>query len=39
MQMPEGTEDDPQFEEAQAACQPILDSVQPDGESAQGEGT
>jgi hypothetical protein len=39
MQMPEGTEDDPQFEEAQEACQPILDSVQPDGESAQGEGT
>lgn len=39
MQVPEGTEDDPQFEEAQEACQPILESVQPDGESAQGEGT
>jgi uncharacterized protein (DUF885 family) len=39
MQLPEGTEDDPQFEEAQETCQPILDAVQPDGPSAQGEGT
>jgi hypothetical protein len=31
--LPEGTEDDPQFEDAQKACQPILDAAQPDGPS------
>jgi hypothetical protein len=36
--MPEGTEDDPKFEEAQEACQPILDAVQPDGPPAEEEG-
>jgi hypothetical protein len=28
--MPEGTEDDPDFEEAQQACQPILEEARPD---------
>lgn len=37
MRMPEGTEDDPDFEEAQRACQPILDAARPDGSSDQGE--
>jgi hypothetical protein len=35
--LPEGAEDDPRFEEAQDACQPILDAVQPDGASPQEE--
>lgn len=35
--MPEGAEDDPKFEEAQEACQPILDEAQPDAPSGQGE--
>jgi hypothetical protein len=34
--MPEGTEDDPDFEEAQQACQPILDEAQPDESPGQG---
>jgi hypothetical protein len=37
--MPEGAEDDPKFEEAQKACQPILDAVQPDGPSTEREGS
>jgi hypothetical protein len=37
--LPEGVEDDPKFEEAQKACQPILDAVQPDGSSGQGDGS
>lgn len=37
MRMPEGAEDDPDFEEAQRACQPILNAAQPDDPpSAQG---
>jgi hypothetical protein len=36
--MPEGAEDDPKFEDAQEACQPIFDAVQPDGPPAQEEG-
>jgi hypothetical protein len=36
MQMPQGAEDDPKFEEAQRACQSILNDAQPDGSSAQG---
>jgi hypothetical protein len=37
--MPEGAEDDPQFDEAQEACQPILEAVQPDEPSGQSEGS
>ena len=33
-QMPEGAKDDPQFEEAQEACQPILDEAEPDPDEA-----
>jgi hypothetical protein len=38
MRMPEGAEDDPQFDEAQKACQPILDAAQPE-ESSTGGGS
>jgi hypothetical protein len=38
MRMPESVEEDPQFEEAQEACQPILDAVDPDGPPAEEEG-
>jgi hypothetical protein len=37
--LPEGTEDDPKFDEAQEACQPILDDARLDGPSLQGEDT
>ena len=37
MRMPQGSENDPKVEEAQKACQPILDAAQPDGPPAQGE--
>ncbi len=33
-QMPEGAEDDPQVEEAQEACQPILDEAEPEPDEA-----
>ena len=36
MQMPRGTERDPDFEEAQEACQPILNEAQPEGPTMQG---
>jgi hypothetical protein len=35
--MPESSENDPNFEEAKKACEPILNAVQPDGQSGQGE--
>jgi hypothetical protein len=38
MRMPKGAEDDPQFDEAQKACQPILDAAQPE-ESSTGGGS
>jgi hypothetical protein len=37
MRMPRGSEDDPDFQEAQEACQPILNEAQPDGPSMQGK--
>jgi hypothetical protein len=37
--MPEGTEDDPKFDEAQEACQPILDAVPPPPGEEGGGGT
>jgi hypothetical protein len=37
--MPQGSEDDPNYEEAKDACQPILNAAQPDGQSAEGEGS
>jgi hypothetical protein len=39
MTMPEGAEDDPQFDEAQRACQPILEAAQAEEPSGQGEGS
>jgi hypothetical protein len=35
--VPEGAEDDPKFEEARKACQPILDAAEPDAPSGQDE--
>jgi hypothetical protein len=37
MRMPRGAEDDPQFEDAQKACQPILDAARAEGPSDQGD--
>jgi hypothetical protein len=37
MRMPEGAEDDPKIEEAQKACQPILDPARPEGAPGEGE--
>jgi hypothetical protein len=36
MRMPEGAEDDPKFERAQKACEPILRAAQPDQSSGSG---
>jgi hypothetical protein len=36
MRMPRGSEDDPDFQEAQKACQSILNEAQPDGPAMQG---
>jgi hypothetical protein len=36
MRMPRGSEDDPDFQEAQKACQPILNEAEPDGPMMQG---
>jgi hypothetical protein len=37
MRMPRGAEDDPDFQEAQRACQPILNEGEPDGQSPEGQ--
>jgi hypothetical protein len=37
MRMPRGSEDDPDFQEAQKACQPILNEAEPDGPTMQGK--
>jgi hypothetical protein len=37
MRMPKGTAEDPDFQEAQKACQPILDDAMPEGAGVQGK--